>query len=507
MVSAISKCLNKLKYAANPAMSLIPPKPPDITSERDPVPGGPPIDLSQDNHSGESMETEVTSQRAKRKAPVQDGPEPPTKLGSRAPSDSIAHIYEHPDLRGGRKYTCNDGGPFLVHISRTESEPTSGATLNPIKFGQVMVNSRVQNITRDGIKKVGRNRISVEFNSAQSANSFLSDPLLAANKFEASIPTFNITRMGLVRGVPTDLALDAFVKEVELPSGCGEILKARRLNRKFHKTDGIEWIPTGTVVITFSGQVLPAKIYCCYTSLVVEKYLMPTIQCHSCCKFGHIADQCRSKPKCFRCAEEHIGKTCNVNEDLAFCLFCSGRHFATSKTCPEHTRQKAIKDTMSQENVPYSQACERFPPVKRSYADVAQSVFQPQTGHSIPQSQNCAPSPPNQSFNHGYRKTVTIPRSPRRPLSQGYDRAAHNAIIGDRDPPPPRNGAALQFQGSPLPPSHQSSPNDNLLDVLLSLLINMFSKMDDFPLPPNVANKLTQFLQVVNIPVHSVEQS
>lgn len=472
----------------------IPPKPPDITSVREPASDDPPIDLSQDDQPGTSMDLEVTMLRAKRRVTALAGPEPPSKLGARAPSDSVAHLYEHPDLKGGRKYSVNDGGPFLIHVSRIETEPSSGTTLNPIKFGQAMLNARVQNISRDGVKKIGRNRVSVEFTSAEAANSFLSDPLLRANKFEAVIPTFNVTRMGIVRGVPTDLALDEFVKDVELPSGCGEILKARRLNRKLHKTDGVEWIPTGTVVLTFSGQVLPSRIFCCYTSLAVEKYLLPTIQCHSCCKFGHVADQCRSRPKCFKCAQEHTGKTCVVREDQAFCLFCSGKHFATSKTCPEHTRQRTIKDTMSEENISYSQACERFPSVKRSYADAAQSFSQSQ----ISQSQSTVFPPGTQSLTHSYRKTVEIPRSPRRPLPQGYDRAGHQAIIGDRDPPPPRNGAALQFPSSPRSPPSQPASNDNFLDILLTLLINMFSKMDDFPLPTNVAHKLSQLLQVVN---------
>lgn len=487
-------------------MSHIPPKPPDITPVREPVAGGSSVDWSQDDLSEVPMDTESTLTRSKRRATVLDGPQPPTKLGSRAPSDSITHVYEHPDLKSGRKYTPNDGGPFLVHVSKSESDPSSGTTLNPIKFGQVMVNSRVQNITRDGIKRVGRNRVSVEFNSAEAANAFLLDPLLTSKNFEASIPTFNITRMGIVRGVPTDLALDEFVKDVEVPSGCGIILKARRLNRKVHKPEGIDWIPTGTVVITFSGQVLPARIYCCYTSLVVEKYLLPTIQCHNCCKFGHIADQCRSKPKCFKCGQDHSGKTCVVPEGEAFCLFCSGRHFATSRTCPEHTRQHTIKETMSEENISYSQACERFPSVSRSYADAAQSLPLSQTDHSMSQSQLSAPFAHTQRQQTSYRKTVFTPRSPRRPLSQGYDRAAHNALTRDLNPPSPRNGAALQVPSPLSSLSQHSLSNDNFLDTLLSLLINVYSKMDDFPLPPNVANKLSHFFQIVKIPSHPMEQ-
>ncbi|CAH2209476.1 jg22111 [Pararge aegeria aegeria] len=344
-----------------------------------------------------------------------------------------------------------------------------------------MVNSRVQDILRGGIKKVGRNRICVEFNSPAAANSFLNNPLLAANQYEAVIPSFNITRMGIVRGVPSDLSLADFVKDAEVPSGCGEILKARRLNRKVSKEGRVEWVPTGTVVITFSGQVLPHRIFCCYTAMSVEIY--------------QVADQCRSKPKCYKCAQEHVGKNCSTTESLARCLFCSGKHFATSQSCPEQTRQKSIKSTMSQENISYSEACERYPPVSRTYSDAARSN----------PSQNLTVSSPAPPSTHSYRKTTTTPRSPRRPSPQGYDRLAHQSIIADRDPPPSSNGTVLQPQGPALPTFSLPSSSDNLLDVLLTLLINMFSKMNDFPLPPNVANKLSEFLNIIKIPLHPME--
>lgn len=475
--------MNKFSSFLITPMSPIPPKPPDLSNNMD-VSVDPQVAGSQD----------VVPRRGKR-ASEQENAQPPSKFSIRAPSDAIISVFVHPILKEGIKYTNKDEGPFLVHVSRVEPFPSTGSTLNPIKFGQVMLNSRVQDISRGGIKKVGRNRISVEFKSPTAANSFLSNPLLADNQYQAVIPTFNVTRMGIVRGVPSDLSLADFVKDAEVPSGCGDILKARRLNRKVFREGGVEWVPTGTVVLTFSGQILPHKIFYCFTAMSVETYKLPTIQCHNCCKFGHVADQCRSKPKCFKCSLDHFGKSCSTPESLALCLFCSGRHFATSQSCPEQTRQKSIKNTMSQENISYSQACERFPPVSRTYSDAARSNL----AHNPP-ILSSSPSPI-----HSYRKTISIPRSTRRPLSQGYDRLAHQSIISERDPPPPSNGIALQPQGLPSSSFSQSSSSDNLLDVLLSLLINMFSKMNDFPLPPNVADKLSEFLNIIKIPSHPME--
>lgn len=54
----------------------------------------------------------------------------------------------------------------------------SGATLRPIKFGQFLFKNNIQNISKNGLKQIGGNRISVQFISAEDANNFLSNPLI-----------------------------------------------------------------------------------------------------------------------------------------------------------------------------------------------------------------------------------------------------------------------------------------------------------------------------------------
>ncbi|VVC90680.1 unnamed protein product [Leptidea sinapis] len=45
-------------------------------------------------------------------------------------------------------------------------------------------------------------------------------------------------------------------------------------------------------------------------------------------------------------------------------------NFTTSQCCPEQSRRNCIKSTMSQDNISYLQAFERFPPVSKTYSDV-----------------------------------------------------------------------------------------------------------------------------------------
>lgn len=85
------------------------------------------------------------------------------------------------------------------------------------------------------VKKVGRNKIFVEFLSADDANN-----LLEINKYVATIPTYNITIVLLLLtiagcGSPylQRLVYDIFhISSIVVPDGASEILKPRRLNRK-----------------------------------------------------------------------------------------------------------------------------------------------------------------------------------------------------------------------------------------------------------------------------------
>ncbi|KAJ0169486.1 hypothetical protein K1T71_015073 [Dendrolimus kikuchii] len=355
-------------------MSKIPPAPPD-----------PPDDHIDDDIIFESMTVDnppqdqrVISVQRKRllEANNKETPSKKPNISSLNSNDSpnvSQNTWSHPSLNNAYQYNEQDTGPFLVHVHRSQPHPKAGTTINKIQFGQILLNTKAGKIAKDGVKNVGRNRVSIQFLSPEDANIFVSNPVLSSLHFKAIIPTYNISRMGIVRDIPTDMSMEDLVKKIELPQGSGPILKARRLNRKLRQQDGRpEWSPSTTVVLTISGQRLPKYIYCCYSSLTVEPYLLPTIQCFSCCRFGHVRDKCRSKPRCFKCGEAHTGNTCSVTPESAYCCLCTGFHYATDQNCPELNRQKQIKKKMSEDNISYSEASTLFPPVSRSYSEVLQ---------------------------------------------------------------------------------------------------------------------------------------
>lgn len=403
-----------------------------------------------------------------------------TITNTELPSASIQNIYCSPSMViGVKSYKSMDKGPFIVHVTRSEPDLSAGTTIRPIKFGQFLVHNKIQNICCDGVKKVGRNKISVEFKSYEDANKFLDNPILSLSKYEASIPTYNITKMGIVRQVPVDLSMEEFVESIVLPEGCGEILKARRLNRKVSDEGKVSWVPTQTVVLTIHGQRLPARIYLFHTSLQVETYQYPSIQCLNCCRFGHVKAQCRSQPRCYKCAQPHTGESCDVTENQSTCLHCSGLHFSSSKICPELGRQQTIKLLMSQEGISYVEASSRCPKVNRSFAEVAKEIFPP----TISQPQTSTPT-------ISHKKTVFTPPRPRVQAGKSYNRQAHQAIV-EEVPSSLPNGCAF-------PNPETMMPQENgLLELLLTLIINILSQNKN-PIPSNVAHKLMQVMTISN---------
>ncbi|RVE40167.1 hypothetical protein evm_015183 [Chilo suppressalis] len=99
-------------------------------------------------------------------------------------------------------------------------------------FGKFLFTHNIKNVVADGVKKVGRNRISVQFKSASDANSFIDHPALLNNNYLASIPSFNVSRMGIIRNVPVEWSMEELVQNVRVPDGHGKVFRARRLNRK-----------------------------------------------------------------------------------------------------------------------------------------------------------------------------------------------------------------------------------------------------------------------------------
>ncbi|KAI5641578.1 hypothetical protein NE865_06335 [Phthorimaea operculella] len=332
-------------------------------------------------------------------------------------------------------YDPKDPGPYIVHVQFAEENGKSGATLHPLDFSYFLFQNGMKNIIQNGVKRIGRNRLSISFGSWKEANLFVLNEVLAGQrKYTASIPTFNLCRMGIVKGVPESWTHDEIIENIKVPEGYGEILRSRRMNRKTVSASGVvEWVPTQTVTLTFDGQRMPPRVFAFYSALPVQNYILPTIQCHRCCRFGHTKDKCRSKPRCSKCGEEHDAVSCGVT--VFSCVNCSGAHPATAKLCPEFLRQTDIKKYMSENNESYLEASKIIPNSKTLFSEV---VGRASTSNSS------VPVEPTENGRVWNKKTVTISPKIKKPSAPGYDQKSHNNLIHSFKEPTPANGCGFK---------------------------------------------------------------
>ena len=383
---------------------------------------------------------------------------------------------KNPTPVGRSLYTETDNSPYIIHVQRIQSSPNDGTTIHPVTFGKFLKNNCIQNIINGSLKRIGRNRITLSFSSYSDANLFLGHKSLESNKLKAFIPTFNVTRMGLVRGVPVEWSPEDIIENINVPIGCGKILKVRRINYKVNVDGATVWKPSQSVVVTFDGQILPKRIFMCFNALQVELYTYPTIQCYNCCRYGHTKLQCRSKPKCYKCGKEHTGESCNIDEDYINCCMCGGSHFATNKSCPEYNRQKQIKITMAQNCMSYPEASKMHHPVSRPYSDVLAS--------NVPRF--ISSESDKKTTPVSYKKTVY--REPRRTpkVNHGYNQLEHRELIKDYNTTSSQNGCALK----------NTNENDDLsIGKIIIALIKFLTQSQIIP-----SNEVTSLLPYLNLP-------
>lgn len=269
-------------------------------------------------------------------------------------------------------YSSSDSAPFSVYVEKKTADFKS--TLNPIKVGGILLSEHpeLDNLIQR-ISSIGRNRIKVEFSDHAAANRLIRSIKLIKHSLEAYIPKFHIYRKGVIRGVSQDITEGSLKLSIR-PFGRDSFTvdEVKRITRKTNKMDeNGESIrePTQSIIVNFKTSVLPKYVIINKVRCEVESYVQKVLICYNCYRYGHIGKQCRASSRCLKCGEQHNTEAC---EQAVQCLHCGGNHYAIQlNECPEFERQKRIKNTMSVNNMSYSEAAKIVP--KRTYALVAQS--------------------------------------------------------------------------------------------------------------------------------------
>ncbi|GBP62279.1 hypothetical protein EVAR_8618_1 [Eumeta japonica] len=108
-----------------------------------------------------------------------------------------------------------------ISEKRIETSPSAGSVFHPGSFKKILQSANVKDIVNGSVKRIGKNWIALSFLNPTAANEFLCNPLLILKGLRAFIPSFNVTHLGLVLGVPFDWSPEKILGYIVVPEGCG----------------------------------------------------------------------------------------------------------------------------------------------------------------------------------------------------------------------------------------------------------------------------------------------
>lgn len=205
---------------------------------------------------------------------------------------------------------------------------------------------------------MGYSKILVQLKSRDSANSLINNPVLKVKNFVAYIPTFNVSRQGIIRNVSLDISEEEFIRELESPF---ELAAYRRLNRKnpnIISPDTPNYIPSKTLTLTFRGQSLPKYIFLYHVRYEVSPFVPRVTFCTRCLRIGHVKSQCKGFPRCAHCTSKahEDNSDCPDNKLPPTCANCKGAHLSSDPRCPELLSHKQVRNLAASKNIPFAEA-------------------------------------------------------------------------------------------------------------------------------------------------------
>jgi len=137
-----------------------------------------------------------------------------------------------------------------------------------------------------------------------------------------------------------------------------KVLDIHRLNRRTKIDNKIKYLPSRTVCIKFSGQLLPQYVYLYSCRYSVSPYIPKARICFQCFRVGHVSKTCKGKPRCIHCGNDKHASTkpCPRAQSTYICINCSGDHLVTSHLCPDVIKHKMALSLASAKNIPFSEA-------------------------------------------------------------------------------------------------------------------------------------------------------
>lgn len=411
-------------------------------------------------------------------------------------------------------YKNTDLGPFMIYIENSQ---------NSDKFNYFKIARDIYNLKLNDVKKItikGRNKLGIEFINFNTANKMLNNEILLKKGYNIFIPFNYALCKGIVRNIDITVSDQELFDCTRSPFKISEI---KRLNRRVlnHVDKSVQYEPTGTILFTFEGTLLPRFVNIFGLSFPVSTYIPPVTQCYTCLLYGHTRLQCKGKKKCFTCTENHEEDTTPESECNIKCWHCDSiTHKSNDKKCPEYNRQKSIKYLMATENLSFYDAnimCPRTFVTSRDLKKLDNiKEYRHHTSDFPSLSKNQSPpdnnaisinqrrlNSPDQLYNSKRSYTQATSDNPKKrsiyKSHQGFDKEAHNNLLYTPNSRPekflPKNFSFSQ-------PASASSDTVYSIDNpvgkksdtdIFDLIAQNYTKLDK-----SIKDKITKFIITTN---------
>ena len=198
-------------------------------------------------------------------------------------------------------------------------------------------------ITRFGeavrITRRSDGKLEIEMRTAESACKLLNSSTLTIQTKHISRTVPIAVRQHPTKGFVTGVITVPDLEDVDEEDILEELRDqgVQRVRRLKRRDDG-NTVPSDTFVLSFSQEILPAKVRVAWRSARVRPYVPNPVRCFKCQSYGHMASSCRGKERCGRCASfDHKTSACQATKPKCA---CGGDHECWSRDCPKLAAEK-----------------------------------------------------------------------------------------------------------------------------------------------------------------------
>lgn len=210
------------------------------------------------------------------------------------------------------------------------------------------------------VRRFGKTGILCRSSNVECLTELLACTRFAHTSVRAFIPPHLACVKGIVRGVPTNISPEAFLKML----APADVVSVYRCNRSVGDTR----VPTESVIVSFAGLTRPTEVKAWPYLFRVEALSPRPLQCRNCWRFGHSANACRSSTRCVKCGGSHSTSDCNV--ETPRCCLCEGTHTASDNSCPARGRELQIIEIIEKRHCSRTEAISLIKERDSGYAAV-----------------------------------------------------------------------------------------------------------------------------------------